>query len=266
MERNEELCRTSVSEEQRHHVVQVHSYHSLVLLNDQTFTDSKFTKCNIKTYRATSVDGKACMLRRIENYSPVNESLIAAFEVHSRISNPYIVQLKEVFTTKHFHDDSVVFVYEYEANFVPLSQLPWKQLFFREDDIWFLVCQLVSALKSVHEKGLSFRGLNFDNILYSGDRVKLDYFGMFDLINPLQSPTLVAFQDDLISFGKLMLDMISANNPKFKITDQSTTNYSSDFLNLVRYLLSPPSPSKTIDDLIFKLGHRLLVAMNRCAR
>jgi serine/threonine protein kinase len=206
------------------------------------------------------------MLRRIENYSLVNESLIAAFEVHSRISNPYIVQLKEVFTTKHFHDDSVVFVYEYEANFVPLGQLPWKQLFFREDDIWFLVCQLVSALKSVHEKGLPFRGLNFDNILYSGDRVKLDYFGMFDLINPLQSSLLVAFQDDLMSFGKLMLDMISANHPKFKITDHSTTNYSSDFLNLVRYLLSPPSPSKTIDDLIFKLGHRLLVAMNRCAR
>jgi PAB-dependent poly(A)-specific ribonuclease subunit 3 len=77
----------------------------------------------------------------------------------------------------------------------------------------------------------------------------------------------VPMQDDLMNFGKLILKMSSPARFHGNVNSSMEyvfKHYSIDVVNLIRYLLAQPTPSKSVDDLIFKLGHRILLSLNSC--
>lgn len=69
-------------------------------------------------------------------------------------------------------------------------------------------------------------------------------------------------QEDLVSFGKLVISMACeffapGQHPAAPL-DHITRNYSSDLKNVILFLISKPQPNKTVDDVIRMLGSRML--------
>jgi PAB-dependent poly(A)-specific ribonuclease subunit 3 len=69
-------------------------------------------------------------------------------------------------------------------------------------------------------------------------------------------------QEDLVSFGKLVISLCcefwTAGQHPGQAIDHITRQYSPDVKNLVMLLISPPSPLKSVDDVIRIVGARIL--------
>lgn len=65
-------------------------------------------------YKATHIKtGIHYCLRRIHGFRLQNTKCLSVVEMWKKLNHSNIVQLKEVFTTKAFGDNSLVFVYRY---------------------------------------------------------------------------------------------------------------------------------------------------------
>jgi len=69
-------------------------------------------------------------------------------------------------------------------------------------------------------------------------------------------------QEDLVSFGKLVISMACeffapGQHPAAPL-DHVARNYSPDLKNVILFLISKPGPTKTIDDVVRILGPRML--------
>jgi PAB-dependent poly(A)-specific ribonuclease subunit 3 len=262
----------------------VNQYHTLLQIK---------SKHKSHLYRATSEsDGKFYFLKRFEGFTLLvgpefldslkpwtSSGAAGGLGVLGR--HPNIVAFREAFTTKSFHDDSLIFVYEYHPNVVPLgekylkvntttasasssvapntsgshgtTQNQQRQIQERlqmaamqrksgsagvsgpgggrgrlddahvldEATIWSLICQIISALKAIHNAGLAYRNMNTQKILISGgggnssNRLGGDYSGRLRL-SCCGIPDALFFnhgminvfqyqQEDLIKFGEVLI-------------------------------------------------------------
>jgi PAB-dependent poly(A)-specific ribonuclease subunit 3 len=171
---------------------ELHSYTSLFPLASTSYQPSKLTSNSTVTstlYRATStVNGHShYILKRLHAVSlPPTTPLYNIIHpltmlTGSSSQHPNIVPLYECFTTKSFHDDSLVFVYHY----FPLSTTLFSYLqstshlasssspTVPEPLLWSWACQIASGLTWIHDANMACRCLSLDNLLLSEDLKRL---------------------------------------------------------------------------------------------
>nr|XP_018265297.1 PAB-dependent poly(A)-specific ribonuclease subunit PAN3 [Kwoniella dejecticola CBS 10117]OBR87455.1 PAB-dependent poly(A)-specific ribonuclease subunit PAN3 [Kwoniella dejecticola CBS 10117] len=234
-------------------------------------------------YKAvSSVDGNVYCLRRIEGYKLVNESAFGAIDTWRRMRHPNIVGLREAFTTKAFNDNSLILVYDYH----PLSTTIWDEhlipnpsvaqnsnvpsgrgrtgLPIQERVLWSYITQIANALKAIHSSGLAARNLDPSKILVTGkNRIRLNGCGVWDVLAYDPSTHVGHYQqEDLVSFGKLIISLCCdffqpGQHPALPL-DHIQRNYSPDVKTLVMFLISKPSPMKSVDEAIKIMGPRIL--------
>ncbi|GFZ47901.1 PAB1P-dependent poly(A)-nuclease [Saitozyma sp. JCM 24511] len=269
-------------------------YHSLVQLEGPG-GPSRVYGHPAPVYRAVStVDGNVYCLRRIEEdgeigicgmrndaYFPgfklVSETAFQAIDNWRRMRHPNIVGLREAFTTKAFNDNSLILVYDFHPDSTtvydehlnpdapPLSMGRRRQgMPIPERVLWSYVTQIANALKAVHSLNLAARNLDPSKVLITGkNRVRLNGCGILDVLAyDGQTPMAVYQQEDLVSFGKLVISMCCeffqpGQHPAAPL-DHIARHYSPDVKNLVLFLISKPQPIKSIDDVIRMLGPRIL--------
>ncbi|RSH92338.1 PAB-dependent poly(A)-specific ribonuclease subunit 3 [Saitozyma podzolica] len=252
-------------------------YHSLVQLEGPG-GPSRVYGHPAPVYRAVStVDGNVYCLRRIEGFKLVSETAFQAIDNWRRMRHPNIVGLREAFTTKAFNDNSLILVYDFHPDSTtvydehlnpdapPLSMGRRRQgMPIPERVLWSYVTQIANALKAVHSLNLAARNLDPSKVLITGkNRVRLNGCGILDVLAyDGQTPMAVYQQEDLVSFGKLVISMCCeffqpGQHPAAPL-DHIARHYSPDVKNLVLFLISKPQPIKSIDDVIRMLGPRIL--------
>lgn len=177
--------------------------------------------------RATNVKtGQHFCLRRLHGFQPNSANakvLINSIESWKKLCHSNIVQLRQVFTTKAFGDNSLVFVYDYHstANTLinhyfshssntsnttpmngystssrPYSQQQSQRKLLPEPLIWNFIIQISSALRAIHSVGLSCRALDPTKIIITSGsgppgghkcqeypRLRLSGCGVFDILS-----------------------------------------------------------------------------------
>lgn len=137
-----------------------------------------------------------------------------------------------------------------------------------EKVLWSYVTQIASAIKTAHTAGLAIRTMEPSKILLTGkNRIRINCCGVFDLLNYDGGKSNPHYQqEDLLHFGQLILSiacssLIAIHNLP-KSLDYMTRYYSPDLKNVVLYLLSKPTPMKTVDDVVAMIGPRILHGIN----
>lgn len=192
-------------------------------------------------YKATHIKtGVRYCLRRIHGFRLQNTKCMSYVDTWKKLVHSNIVQLKEVFTTKDFGDNSMVFVYDYHPGSETLlskhfqnDQLNGYQDPFATDpstprpyshqknnilrhtqsnklpeqEIWNYIIQLTSALRIIHSSGLACRSLDPTKIIItSGQRLRLSCLGVLDVtMTDTSNHTDSYQQEDLAALGKLVL-------------------------------------------------------------
>lgn len=225
---------------------EVDNYHELCPLEPIHKPASTILGYQTSTYKATSIkSGTRYCLRRIHDFRLANTKCMVLVDMWKRLSHTNLVQLREVFTTKAFGDNSMIFVYDYhpgsetlltkhfsatELNGYtdPFSSDPnaprpyshTKNTILRqqhssmlpESVIWSYIIQLTAALRVIHAAGLAYRCLDPTKVLLtSRTRLRLSCAAIPDVVTYDGSSSnplsLIPHyqQEDLIALGKLVL-------------------------------------------------------------
>lgn len=227
---------------------EVDSYHELFPL--EPISSQVLHKAHLgyqaSMYKATHIKtGVHYCLRRIHGFRLQNTKCMALVEMWKKLNHSNIVQLKEVFTTKAFGDNSMVFVYSfhpgsetllnkhfstdqpgYSDPFTTDTSTPRPYSYQKnnilrhqannklpEPLIWNYIIQLTSALRLIHSNALACRSLDPTKIiLTSKNRLRLSCLGVMDVILHDSNSTINHLalvhhyqQEDLTALGKLVL-------------------------------------------------------------
>ncbi|KAK9761988.1 PAB-dependent poly(A)-specific ribonuclease subunit 3, variant 2 [Basidiobolus ranarum] len=262
---------------------EVHVYHSLYPLDHPN--QSKSTKVfgyPTSVYKAaSSIDGKIYALRRIEGYRLTNEAAMSTIENWRKISHPNIVSVREAFTTKAFGDHSLVFVYDYHPCSTTLADkylhnaiLPsvrnsQNSDCITETELWSFIVQITSAIRTLHASGLAACILDPTKILLTGkNRIRLNCCGIYDMLSYASTRNTAHYQqEDLLQFGQLLACLACNSSNALsnlpKSIDFIARHYPPDVKNVILYLLSKPSTTKNIDDILGMMGPKILMELNR---
>lgn len=277
--RSEDLCAPTLSKVPVPE--EVHNYHSVVPLESLSPERRKyFGHWMSSCYRATSAnDGKVYVLRRTENFRLIHESAFAVIDPWRRLSHPNIVRMREAFTTRAFNDSSLIVTYDYFPLAVTLYDMylnrsgPYKRVptedldeLVEEGTIWSYIIQISNAMKAVHDGGMALRILDPTKVLMtSKGRIRINCCGLADLVSPDPYEVMTHQQEDMISFGRLVLALCTRSltvNNYAKALEHVARAYSADLKNAIIFLMSPHSPHKIIGQLFDIIGSRLLLEMD----
>ncbi|XP_054717991.1 LOW QUALITY PROTEIN: PAN2-PAN3 deadenylation complex subunit pan3-like [Uloborus diversus] len=174
------------------------------------YVTTVYKAANIKT-------GVYYCLRRIHGFRVSNTKCISIIETWKKLQHSNLVHLREVFTTKAFGDNSMVFVHDYHPGADTLMNLYFNQTsvtpavngflpnfcsdvdglstksglnnlrqhagLLPESLIWGYIVQLSSVLRSIHAAGLACRAFDPSKILVTGkSRLRLNCCGIFDVL------------------------------------------------------------------------------------
>ncbi|KAH6569689.1 hypothetical protein BASA62_004697 [Batrachochytrium salamandrivorans] len=254
--------------------ITVDSYHTLFPLEDSS-TPSKIFGYPTSVYKAIrSVDGKPYILRRIEGFRMMNAATMACLESWRHVRHANVVSFIEAFTTKAFGDSSLVLVYDYH----PLASTMAATYFSRNDlpttkgveerVIWSFICQLTSALRTIHMQNLAARVVDFSKVVVTGkNRFSLNCCGVMDILTfEAKTSVLQLQQEDMRNLGQLIVSLavgspLSLQNIQ-KCLDHLGRNYSSDMVTVAMYLLSNTPTPKSLDEVSRLIAPRLLQEVN----
>ncbi|XP_031623876.1 PAN2-PAN3 deadenylation complex subunit PAN3 isoform X4 [Contarinia nasturtii] len=219
---------------------EIDNYHSLFLL--ETLAIHQKLPLPSSTYKATHVStGIRYCLRRLHGFRLQSTKCMGIVDLWKKFQHSNVVQLREVFTTKSFGDQSLVLVYDYHPGsqtllakyFTPTSdsnnyQDPFQGEarpfshksnmqrtpngpYLPETEIWAIIMQLTAGLRAIHQAGFACRTIDPTKIIVTGKRVRFSFVGISDIIyfDPNQTNPAAAIanyqQEDLTSLGKLVL-------------------------------------------------------------
>ncbi|CAG8558510.1 17127_t:CDS:10 [Acaulospora morrowiae] len=275
-QKNEETLR-SINAKDFNLPEELHVYHSLYPLDTRQEKSVKIFGYPSWVYKSIcSVDGRVYSLRRIEGFRLTNEVAMSTIKNWRKVRHANIVSIREAFTTKAFGDHSLVFVYDYH----PLSQTLFDKHFssmqmstqphsnISETTLWSYIVQLASALKTIHTSNLAARTIEPTKILLtSKNRIRINCCGILDMLNFDGGKNIPHYQqEDLLNFGQLIISLacnsLSSVHNLPKSIEFVSRQYSSDLKNVILYLLSKPSPMKSIDDVVTMIGTRILSEVN----
>jgi PAB-dependent poly(A)-specific ribonuclease subunit 3 len=129
-------------------------------------------------YKAVDArDGLVYVLRRIHGFKLSSTKAVNEAAKWKKIRHPNIVSLREMFTTKNFGDNSLVFVYDYHAGAETLlahhiqseggEGLNGSPIPVTEGVLWQYIAQLTSALQAIHSNKLAARFIDLSKVLVS---------------------------------------------------------------------------------------------------
>ncbi|CAO1314321.1 unnamed protein product [Diamesa tonsa] len=239
--RNSLMYKNEVSNTIEHDSVlplEVDNYHSLTLL-EETSVPVPST-----TYKATnSTTGIKYCLRRLHGFR-IQIKCLQVVDVWKKFQHSNCVQLREVFTTKVFGDNSLILVYDFHSGsqtllskyFTPTSsgtngygptsafsgdarpfshkstlQRTSNGPILQESEIWSIIIQLTCGLRAIHQANLACRILDPTKIITDDKRFRFSFVGITDIISfdpNQQNPFHLVNhyqQDDLTSLGKLVI-------------------------------------------------------------
>lgn len=157
-----------------------------------------FNGYNCSVYRATNSEtGQFVCLRRFHGMLPSTAKLLmSTIESWKKIQHTNIVSLRQVFTTKAFGDNSVIFVYDYypasetlmscyfasqltnhsgsmmtngySTNSRPFSHQNNARKMLPEQTLWNYIMQISSGLRTIHQANLACRCLHPSKVLITG--------------------------------------------------------------------------------------------------
>ncbi|XP_067646896.1 PAN2-PAN3 deadenylation complex subunit PAN3 isoform X2 [Eurosta solidaginis] len=220
---------------------EVDNYHTLYPLEPVQALHGKLTILS-STYKAThNTTGIKYCLRRLHGFRIQSTKCMAVVEMWKKLQHSNVVQLREVFTTKAFGDNSLVLVYDYHPNshtllskyFTPTPDAKGYPDPFQGDarpfshksnmkrnpngpllpeaTIWSIIMQLTAGLRAIHQAGLACKVLDPTKVLVTGKRIRLSFCGTSDIAqfdpnatNPLAVVSMHQ-QDDLTALGRLVL-------------------------------------------------------------
>ncbi|XJO76819.1 hypothetical protein BDV3_007295 [Batrachochytrium dendrobatidis] len=256
----------------------VDTYHTLFPL-DESNAPSKIFGYPTSVYKAIrSTDGKPYVLRRIEGFRMLNEAAMMCIDNWQRVRHANIVSVIEAFTTKAFGDSSLVLVYNYH----PLAMTLTSKYFSRHDthlvrgmderELWSFICQITSALKTIHMHTLAARAIDPSKVIVTGkNRFSLNCCGVMDMLTFEANSSLAQLQqEDLRNFGKLIVSLAVGSLPALqniqKCLDHIRKHFSPDLTTVVMYLLGNTPAIKSIDGILQLIASRLLDEMDSAFR
>lgn len=260
---------------------EVDSYHSLCPLEtvagqeqDSGLMFGHPTTC----YRATSSkDGLFYCLRRLHGLRLTTHKSVQQFEKWRKIEHSSLISLREMFTTKAFGDNSVVFVYDYLPGAETLRskhlQGGRRASTVEEDVLWTYTVQLATAIRSIHSAGLAVYTINPSKILLTGatsPRLYLNCAGIMDILTFDSSPSSpvdssLQQQQDLVHAGQLLLNVAlqspTATQPEnfHQSLDTVSSHFTSDLHHIIQYCLQSGTeePGHSILEVISMIGGRV---------
>ncbi|RWS30896.1 PAB-dependent poly(A)-specific ribonuclease subunit PAN3-like protein, partial [Leptotrombidium deliense] len=174
----------------------VDNFHELFPLESPCSALSSTFGLVTSVYKATNMkSGEVVCLRRIHSFQPntANKGLIVIIDNWKKLVHSNIVQLRQVFTTKAFRDNSLIFVYDYypgaqtlmnqcfgnvcvpgsasSVNGLSNTARPYSQQqnqrtkLLSESIIWTFIIQLSSALRTIHASNIACRAFDPTKII-----------------------------------------------------------------------------------------------------
>ncbi|KIY70055.1 hypothetical protein CYLTODRAFT_420143 [Cylindrobasidium torrendii FP15055 ss-10] len=283
---------------------ELQGYHTLVPLETSPADRRKFGQWQSTVYRAVKeADGIPYALRRVENFRLISQAAFAPIEQWGKIRHPGIVAIAEAFTTRSFGDSSLVLAYTYYPGARTLYDLhfnktqgttapnnsPYMLISARnsspvpvpESTLWSYIIQLASAIRRVHEAGMSVRVVDPTKILLTGkNRVRIGSCGLMDvtmfdqyarMASAGQDPQQVLQQqqlDDLSMFGRLIIGLCvgqtnAATGGQFqKSLEAMARSYSQDVKTAALFLISKNNPHRNITHFFDIISSRLVKEMD----
>ena len=132
------------------------------------------------------------------------------------------------------------------------------------DVLFSYLCQLTSAISTIHNANLAVRVLDATKILLTGkNRIRINCCGILDILAFDDRKSLLQHQqEDLFHFGQLILSLACGSLGALldlpKAFDYISKQYSHEIKDIVVYLLSPPTAQKSIRDIASILIHQYL--------
>lgn len=234
-------------------------------------------------YKAFSLaDGLPYVIRRMVGFRLTDPKSMACVDAWKKINHANIIKLREVFTTKDFHDHSLAFVYDYHplAETLLTRHFTTGQGFVPEPLLWSYIIQITSALRAVHANGIAARIVHPSKVLISGrNRIRLSSACVLDVLQYAEgqmSPAAISHyqQEDLLALGRLILALACSRLDAVtrEAMPQSMqyirSRYSEDVFTITRYLLAP-SPHghlKNLNDLMPMIGSRFYTELESSSR
>ncbi|XP_064400675.1 PAN2-PAN3 deadenylation complex subunit pan3-like [Halichondria panicea] len=220
-----------------------------------------------------SKDGLYYCLRRIHGFRlSSGRAVLEQLESWRKLQHVNLVTLREMFTTKAFGDNSVVFVYDYHPGAESMAARHHKSTRrsspLPEDLVWEYVIQLVSALRLVHSANLALRCIHPTKLLLtSPHRLRISCAGIMDIVSTTANtlPTPIQQQGDLVATGEALLCVAlqSASAAKQEFFPASmeilATSYSPDLQHIIQYLLQSGSkgPPHNVVEVLPMVGGRV---------
>lgn len=259
----------------------IEKFHSLVPLDTAHHRGSGvFAGYTSWLYKAISPEGRLCVLRRIEGFRLHNDLPIRAFSPWKHIDSASIVRVTDVFSNRGFGDSSLIFVTEYHPlakTLVEHHQVgQGRQVRGRgsidqisETVLWSYVCQIASALKTIHNGGLAARVIEPTKILVTGkNRIRLNACGMLDVIQwESQHPVPQLQRQDLHQFGLVILSLganvADASQNFARAMDSFKRYYKPELQNAVIWLYSAlQNQEKNIDQFVSLISGQMIASFN----
>lgn len=253
---------------------QVDNYHSLYPVEVPSLESGSVFGFPSIIYKGINVgDGFPYALRRVTNVKLTDVAAMGAVEKWKKIQHPNVIAIKEVFTTKDFGDNSVIFAHDFHplAQTLQVRHLVGRTSFIPEALIWSYIIQITSALRVIHQQGLACRVIDASKIIVTGrSRIMLSSTCIFEVLQYDESQSTPAAinhfqQKDLLALGRLVL-LLACNTLTEMFRDavphamaHVSANYSEDLFSLIRYLLSPINPGqmgKNLNQLMPMIGAR----------
>eukprot|EP00124_Ichthyophonus_hoferi_P003497 Ihof_evm1s306 gene=Ihof_evmTU1s306 len=272
------------------HPLSLGKYHDLYPL-DGTSSDHMNDRLPLG-YRSTCYkairesDGTPCCLRVLKGVKTSYDAIQMAIQSWKRIQHANVASLYDAFISNDFDEPALVCVSSYHPGAETLSSRYIKHhtanengtaaanpIIFPEDLLWTFAVQLSSAVRSIQAAGLACGTLDPSKIIVTANnRIRLSAVGVLDILNfGSDCPHSITYYqaEDLTLMGHLLLSLACGKWPDdsmeqcTKHMETVEARYSSDFKNLLGYLLSPSEPHqpKTINDLMPMIGPRFYKEM-----
>jgi len=276
----------------------VDNFHTLVPLDTNNKRNTSSFEYQSWIYKAQNArNGWHYALRRLEGYRLTNEHAIPeVLKKWRKVRNSNVVTVHEAFTTLNFNDSSLIFTYDFhplaktlQEHYFPnhssagigsapryAANRPQQQAqsTIPGDVLWGYICQIANALQAIHSNKLAARCIELNKVLLTDkNRIRLGSCAILDVVQfETNNKTMEELQqEDLIKFGRLMLNLATNNpaplnsNNTMTALENTRTKYGTGLYEALKWLVNPATENgnvPTIDLFITGISGHMVNAFD----
>ena len=256
------------------------------------------------TYKVTShADGRTYALRRIENVRTTNEIANSAVHLWSRVVHPGVLPLHKAFVSHgalFFLYDYIPGAQSLKTRYIDVRATTSVQQEDRstrgcsparhfaspgqrsrssspgiairsasplaERILWTYICQLVSAVYTIHMAGMACRSLDIAHVLLCDQgRIRINGVGIIDVLEYDTQKSVAELQrEDLFSLGRLILSLANrcvVTNASVPLSLEGLRQHYSPEMNSFVTVLISNTHSVSIRDIVTMISSHLMDAL-----